>query len=236
MNSAEPTQEKKHVTYLLKIISWIAILLILPLQKCFPDVQPEPKNSAPWVGEDFQGAPCIGGPQAYGPYNYNNPIHRRGPLNLVEKAHFTIAEARLIPRHNGNIRHMLSDIDYTVRAFPNHHRALYSLIQYKLKYDKKFSMETPAECYIFRAINFKKKDPILYLLQGILLHRFKNYKESLIYYKKSESLGNKSAELFYNMGLAYYKIKKIEDAKKYAKKAKSLNYPLTSLYQKLGLE
>ena len=160
---------------------------------------------------------------------------RGEPLHLVEQAHFTPSEARLIPRRSGGVKHMVGDINYTIRAFPNHHRALYSIIAYKFKYPKEPSPVSP-ECYLQRAVNFKPKDGTVRMLYGIYLHRLKKYKDSLKHYSKAESLGINSGELFYNMGLALYYSGKKAEAKEYAIKAKDLNYPLTSLYKKLKIK
>ncbi len=89
---------------------------------------PFPKNSAPWIGESLAGSPCRGNRQAYGPYDFTKPDHRRESLQLVESAHFDERVKRLIEDKSDAT--LISDLDYTIRAYPNHHNALYALITY----------------------------------------------------------------------------------------------------------
>src|SRR6202000_1946248 len=63
---------------------------------------------------------------SYGPFDYRDPGARGEALHLVEIAHFTndVAELR-----RGNTSTVIADIDYTLRVFPHHARALASMSQ-----------------------------------------------------------------------------------------------------------
>src|SRR5678816_4417104 len=71
-----------------------------------------------------QTGPSACGPlaNAYGPFDYRTD--RTGTtLSIVEDNHFTPAVEQLI---SGITSSVGGEIDYTLRAFPNHHRALLS--------------------------------------------------------------------------------------------------------------
>jgi exosortase A-associated hydrolase 1 len=62
--------------------------------------------------------PCGSLANAFGPYDYRTD--RGQPLNLVESAHFTTESGAVDSRYH---RPIGVELDYTLRAFPNHHRA-----------------------------------------------------------------------------------------------------------------
>ena len=62
----------------------------------------ELRSSAPWVGHNLKGAPCVGNGQGYGPYDYTNPNHRGKNLRLVEGAHFNQRVEPMARRHRKN--------------------------------------------------------------------------------------------------------------------------------------
>ncbi|MBK8750850.1 MAG: tetratricopeptide repeat protein [Candidatus Competibacteraceae bacterium] len=182
----------------------------------------------------------------YGPFDYNEPEARGQPLHLVESAHFTPEVETLIRGNTSGTP--LGDLDYTLRAFPNHHRALYSLTKYELREKKKSQQAgipyTPpqskakfpatAECYFDRAIRWRPDDPTVRLLYGLYLQLTGKLDQALAQYKLSEKIQPKSADLNYNMGLLYFDLKQYSLAKQYAQKAYQLGYPLPGLRKKLA--
>ena len=100
-----------------------------------------------------------GGPgvaNAYGPFDYTNPTHFRENLPIVETYHFTMEVETLQAGATGT--HPGGDLDYTLRAFPNHHRALYAMGRYQLMHeDMVIAPEArwTADCYFQRAIAFR---------------------------------------------------------------------------------
>jgi len=193
----------------------------------------KPKNSAPWVGTDLSGAPCHGNGQGYGPFDYTNPIDREKKLPIVTKFHFTPEVERLIRGESGSVG---GDLDYTLRAFPNHHRALYSIIKYKMKMAKiGKALSTPPECYLQRAINYKNNnDPVTEMLYGLYLQNMKHYKDALTHYRMSIKLNPKASETHYNLGLLYYDMKKYKEARTQSDISKKLGYPLHGLSKMLN--
>ncbi len=188
-----------------------------------------------WTGNNLEGLPCEGKGQGYGPYDYTNPYDYNKMLPRVEQAHFNSDVERLI--RGVHLPSPIADLDYTLRAFPNHHKALYAIVRYQLrikKYPKKYKpLMTAAECYLNRAIKFKPDDGIVYQIYGIYLHRLHRYKLALDMYKKAEKLITDSSEIYYNIGLCLYDMKKYDESAEYAKIAIDKGYPLHALQKKL---
>lgn len=186
-------------------------------------------NSAPWVGKTLNNTVCKGKGQGYGPFDYTRRFYLQKNLNIVEKVHFNSDVENLRKGITGSL---IDELDYTLRAWPNHHRALYSIIKYQLK-DKINFNNTPAECYLERAIHYAPNDPIPYLLYGMLFHRLKDYDNALKYYKIAEKISPNNSDILYNIGLAYIDNKDIDNAKVYAKKVYDKNHPLKGLKHKI---
>ena len=193
-----------------------------------------------WVGQDLYGVPCQGKGQGFGPYDYNDPqLQKRipgSPLYLVEIAHFTPHVQELAKGLGSHHSTNANNLDYTLRAFPNHHKALWVMIRFYLNEGRpRFpqSVIPPAECYLQRAIKFRPKDAVLYMLYGIYLHLAGMPEKATSYYEKSLSLDSNLAEAHYNYGLLLVDEKKYKEALKQAKQAYELGYPLPGLRERL---
>jgi tetratricopeptide (TPR) repeat protein len=212
----------------LKIAPIIALLLI-----CNNDaVAATFSRSAPWVGETLWGAPCEGGGQGFGPFDYTQRAQYSRQLMEVEGAHFPPQVENLISGKRGSL---MGDLDYTLRAWPNHHRALNSVIRYRLRNKEGIvkTNETPAECYLQRAVNYSPKDGISQMLYGILLQQMGHPQDALKAYQQAERLEPNNLQVKYNMGLLLVELKQYEEAKEYATEVYSMNFPLPGLMRKL---
>ena len=170
----------------------------------------------------------------YGPWDYTNLRHFEERLPIVEVAHFN-SDVESLKRSMTPGGDVIGDLDYVLRTFPNHHRALYSMLKYRVKNPKRTRERFySADCYFKRAIAFKYNDGIVWMLYGIYNHKLKKYNDALDNYKMSEKLLTRPQELYYNMGLLYYDIKNYEESVKYAKKAYALGYQLQALKDKLS--
>jgi len=170
----------------------------------------------------------------YGPYDYTNPSHR-DKLPIVINIHFTREVEMLIEGSTGTV---YSDIDYTLRAIPNYHRALYAISRLEIRnggFDREKNKYYSSFCYFERAVALQPKDFVAYMLYGIHFHRVGDLNGALNKYNKSEELGNDSAEFYYNFSLLYFDLDEIELSKDYAGKAYALGYPLQGLKKKLKL-
>ncbi len=188
-------------------------------------------KTAPWVGETIAGAECKGQPPVSGPFDYLQKEKFAGILNTVETYHFDEGVESLT---EGISTEPMGDIDFTLREFPNHHRALNSAVKFRLRHKKwpKDSKGHPAECYLQRAIKFSHRDPTPYMLYGFLLHRFNKPKEALDAYRKAYNLFP-DLMLRYNMALAMVDLERWSEAKQYAKEVYDQGFPLPGLKNKL---
>ena len=175
---------------------------------------------------------------AYGPYDYTNPTHFRERLPIVEAHHYDIGVQMLkgqTNRSNGawNIH---NDLDYTLRAFPNHHRALYTMIRYQLERVQAQGspgMRYSPECYFDRAMRWRPKDATVRMIYGLYLHKIGKPEEALARYDEALTMAPDSAEIHYNIGLLYATRKEYDRALEHAHKAYELGHPLPGLRNKL---
>ncbi|MCP5158257.1 MAG: tetratricopeptide repeat protein [Gammaproteobacteria bacterium] len=179
---------------------------------------------------------------AYGPLDYNDP-NNRPKLRVVERRHFTPKVENLVGGESTDA--IWADFNYTLRWFPNHHRALLAFAKYELKEIQEHRQQNKpynppvegfpltAECYFDRAIRWRPSDSNVYLIQGIYLQMKGDFDAALKAYKKSESIQPNSADLQNNLGLLYFSRKQYDLARYHAKKAYRLGYPLPGLRHKL---
>jgi len=188
----------------------------------------------PWEGKDLEGKICLGSGFGYGPYDYKVASSHR--ITIVTGAHFTPDVARLKKSKTGSI---VGDIDYTLRALPNYHPALYSLIQLYFQDPKRYKRwyrskkVPPPECYLKRAIRYKSSEYETYSLYGFYLHKRKKYKLAEKQYLEGFKKNRRSTEARYNYALMLIELKRYEDARKQAKLAYKYGYPLQGLKRKL---
>lgn len=167
---------------------------------------------------------------AYGPYDY-----RKGSgelafnLKLVESAHFTADVENGIKGRNSTLA---GDIDYTLRAFPNHPLALNTVIRVAARDKKSLYLpqgNRPVECYFDRAVRFAPDDAATHTLYGTYLLSVGREAEALPKYQTAVQLDPDNPSTNYNLGLVYYKIKDMKNANKYAQIAYALEFPLPGL-------
>lgn len=168
---------------------------------------------------------------AYGPFDYTDPVDFQEKLPIVEIAHFTPEVEALI---KGTSSTLPGDLDYTLRAFPNHHRALYAVARYWLRPDSpKDTAYRTAECYLERALAFRPDDGMVHMIYGIFLHEQGKLPKALNAYNEAVALVPNSAEAHYNLGLLYIDLHDNPSARAEAIKAYQLGYPLQGLRNKL---
>jgi tetratricopeptide (TPR) repeat protein len=205
------------------------------LSLCFAELA-SAQRGAPWVGESFDGAPCDGKPAGFGPFDYLNRGGLQQQLRLVEGAHFTSSVEQL---RAGNRGSLLGDLDYTLRAWPNHHRALNAMIRYQTGSDNNMRVEMgrdnvpPVECYLFRAINFSPDDGTTYMLLGVLAHRKDLNERALDAYRKATALSPRNIQAKYNLALLLLDLGDHPEAEALAAEVYEAGYPLQGLRKKL---
>lgn len=167
----------------------------------------------------------------YGPFDYRDQGNAP-QLYLVEMAHFTddVEQGR-----RGNTGSVGGDLDYTLRAFPNHARALATMGRLGI-HDKSVQLtgaKYPVECYFVRALEFQPDDGIVHAEYATYLQATGRAPAALAELRTAVQLQPQDAAVNYNLGLMYYKSKDYEQANAYGHKAYELGFPLPGLKQLL---
>lgn len=204
------------------------VLLAMPLLATAQN----PYKPAPWVGDTLWGTACRGG-QGYGPFDYLLRSNNPKDLRLVEGAHFTPNVEHLIKGESTT--DPLGDLDYTLRAWPNHHRALNTAIRARLQKGRNWqrSQYPPAECYLQRAIAYSPKDGTAEMLYAMLLHQSDLPERAFDHYTRAEKLLPTDVQVKYNFGLLLVEMGRYDEARERARYAYGHDFPLPGLKNKL---
>lgn len=116
-------------------------------------------SAVPALGQAGDGQ-CGSLTNAYGPFDYRT---QRAAMKVVEEYHFTPGVEALIGGVSGRIG---GDIDYTLRASPNHHRALLALsrLGQRMKTQQVPDTRWTIDCYFDRAMRFQPDDNTVRML------------------------------------------------------------------------
>lgn len=157
----------------------------------------------------------------------------RKALDLVERFHFTPeVEALIRGKSNAAIG---ADLSYTLIAFPNHHRALMSLmlLGQKLKTPQPQGAQFSVECYFLRALRFRPNDTTARMMYAsYLTHQARTTEASHELENVSQVAGD-NAFIYYNVGQIYVDLKDYDKALAYAHQAARMGLTLTGLQDRL---
>lgn len=170
---------------------------------------------------------------AYGPFDYRDPVARRDNLPIVVRFHLT-PDVQMLVR--GNTSTILGDLNYTLRAFPNEPFALQSLAQYALEGRKFIEYDSiPSfDCYFQRAIEFVPDDPAVRVIYGNFLFKSGEMAEARKQYEVALKLAPASPEICYDVGLFFVDTGDLQRAKRLARIAYAGGYPLPGLREKIA--
>ena len=166
---------------------------------------------------------------AYGPYDYRSD---RDKLPIVEIAHFTPEVEALIRGLSGLIG---ADIDYTLRAFPNHHRALLTMMRLgdRTKSVQPAGAKYTVDCYFQRAIRFKPDDTTARMLFANYLLKNGRSAEANQQMEQTLTLAGDNPFTHYNAGLVFLDLKNYEKALQQAHTAYALGFSRPELREAL---
>lgn len=189
---------------------------------------------APWKGNDLQGLPCRGALIPFGPFDYLDRARFEGELFITEEYHLT---PEILKLQQATTTTAINDIQYTLMAWPNHHKALYAAYEYRLlnrgEFRRDINAPSPVECHLQRAINFSPQDPVPYMILGLLLHEWELYEDALKSFRKANALMPNDVITLYNLGLTLVELEKYEEAREVANQVYSTDFPLPGLRNKL---
>lgn len=177
-----------------------------------------------------QGAGCGSLNSSYGPFDYRT--QRGDTLDKVEAFHFTPPVEALISGSTGTIG---ADLDYTLSAFPNHHRALLSVMKLaeRTKSPRDVSMKYPFECYFERAVRFQRDDPIPRMIYATFLGKQGRLPEAKRQLKDADTMADGNPFTYYNIGMVYTDFKQYDEALTMAHKAYQLGFQRPGLRERL---
>jgi tetratricopeptide (TPR) repeat protein len=169
-----------------------------------------------------------------GPFDYTNGADLTDPqhIPIVEQFHFTRRVESLQGGSTG--AYALTDLDYTLRAIPNHHRALNAVVRYDLAHNGTPSQFRPVQCWFDRAFAFKPNDGMVWMIFGNWKSGKNDTKAALEAYLKAKELLPDSVEVDYNLGLLYVRLGDYDKAMACARTVYAANYPLQGLRKRLA--
>jgi tetratricopeptide (TPR) repeat protein len=166
----------------------------------------------------------------YGPYDYRT--EQGDKLKIVEDYHFTPEVEALVRGHSALIG---ADLDYTLRAYPNHHRALLAMLRLgrRTKLPLVQGARLPVECYFQRAIRFAPDDAIVRNFYSLYLYDNDRRNEAVAQLKEASVLGKDDAFTHYNIALVYIQHGDLDRALPEAQRAYQLGFPRSEVKDKL---
>ncbi|MEH0165821.1 ABC transporter permease [Roseateles microcysteis] len=168
---------------------------------------------------------------AYGPYDFR---HDRDKLPIVLGAHFTPMVEALI--RGTTSQRPGADIDYTLRAIPNHPNALLSMARLadRERTDQPVGSRYTVDCWFDRAIRFRPDDHVVRMLYANFLTEKKRSEDALRQLEIVRlQLAKDNPLTHYNLGLLYLGLQIYDKALVEAHQALALGYPRTELQEKL---
>lgn len=170
------------------------------------------------------------GTGGYGPYDYRTD---KSKLPIVEGAHFTPAVESLVRGNSAVLPG--GDLDYTLRAIPNHHRALMAMMRYgeKMKSPQPQGTRYSVECYFDRALRFRPDDTIVRMIYATFLSKSARVSEAIQQLEQAGASAGNNAFSHYNIGLVYFDLKYYDKALVQAHKAIALGFIQTGLSDRL---
>ena len=178
------------------------------------------------VADNICGNPFV---NSHGPFDYR--IERGAKLKIVEDYHFNPRVEALISGQSATIE---GDLAYTLRAFPNHHRALISMLNLSTRPKLARPVDAPPmECYFFRASRFAPDDPIVRMIYAKFLAARNRKPEALQQLTAGIEAAKDNPFTHYNLGLVYFEMGEPELALKQAHRAMALGLQRPELKQRL---
>lgn len=166
----------------------------------------------------------------YGPYDFRID---KDKLPIVLGAHFTPEVESLIRGKSGATPG--PDIDYTLRAIPNHPNALISMMRLgeKENQSKPSGSKYTMECWFERAIRFRPDDQIVRMIYTTYLTKNNRKPEALQQLDVVLGSANDNAFTHQNVGLLYFDLGEYPLALAQAHKAIELGLNRPGLREKL---
>ena len=188
------------------------------------------------------GAAAQTGPQAcgnpfvnhYGPWDFRltTPQQRA----IVEAVHFTRGIETLTRPGNTMMHDMAQDVAYTLGVYPNHPRALLTMVRLsqRWKKDPPPGTKLSVECWFDRAVRFRPDDTVARAFYAQFLHQSNRSSEAAAQLDIAVGFAGDNPLSHNNLGLLYVEIGQLDKALRQAHRAQALGFARPEL--KLALE
>ena len=182
------------------------------------------------VAESPCGNPFV---NHFGPWDYRSatPIN----LSVVENVHFTPGIESMTRPGTTLIGNMAADVAYTLHVFPNHHRALITMVRLgeKQQLPQPQGAKFTIDCYFQRAVQFRPDDTVARALYAQYLGKQGRKPEAMQQLARTTIEAKDSPISHYNIGLLYFELGEYDAALEQAHRALQLAYPKMDLAEKL---
>lgn len=180
---------------------------------------------------------------AFGPFDYRPDKYiyettygsHKARVNIVERAHFTIETEMLVSRKTGLVVSTGADLSYTLRVFPNHHKALMTLIALseKEKTDKPRDSIYTVDCWFRRGVAWKPDDNVVKMIYSTYLEKTNRRSEAEALLDAAARQAGDNVFTHHNLGLVYFDMKMYDKALFHANKTYSLGMTIPTLKDQL---
>jgi tetratricopeptide (TPR) repeat protein len=166
---------------------------------------------------------------SYGPFDYRTA---KKELEPVEQFHFTPNVEALI---RGNSGTLAGELNYTLGASPNHHRALLAMVRLaeREKSPQANGARFTVECYFDRALRFRSDDTVARMMYAQWLQKNRREADARAQLGTVAEQAGDNAFTHYNLGLLYLDMKAYDLALLHAHKAMELGFTRTELRDQL---
>ena len=169
----------------------------------------------------------------FGPWDYRTAP--KGALENVETHHYTPQVEQLIRGVTTGVADMGKDVAYVLGVFPNHHRALLTMVRLGEKdhNDQPRGADKTIECWFDRAVRYARDDTVTRLLYAMWLRKKGRADDSLAQTRIAEGLAKDNPFTNYNVGMSYFELKKYDLAAAAALRARDLGFGRPELIDRL---
>ena len=169
----------------------------------------------------------------FGPWDYR--VAPKGALNNVETNHFTPQVEQMIRGVTTGVSDMGKDVAYVLGVFPNHHRALLTMMRLgeRDKNNQPRGSDRSIECWFDRAVRYARDDTVARLMYALYLRRQGRGEASLAQTRIAEEFATDNPLTHFNIGISYFELGKFELAAVAARRARDLGLDRTELIDML---
>lgn len=186
--------------------------------------------STPGQAQGLAGCPAVERNQDGGPWDYRTRPPR---LATVESFHYTPRVEHLL--RGASSENPSRDLEFVFRYFPNHHRALVTLVRLAER-DRTTMLKgakLSVECHFDRALRFTPDDAIVRMLYAQFLLKQDRADEAMRHLEIVRVEKPDDAFTQYNLGLIYLDAGRFAEALTQAHRAMELGFPRPDLKDRL---